>query len=751
MNELRIPDFPDDVDVLTAALAYADAGWYVLPVAAGTKKPGTVVGKDWHMKSSRDPKQITAWFAGADHGIALHCGRSGAVIFDVDKPDNVPPDLAEYLKSAPYQSTRPDQPGRGHSAFLMPAGRILGNGLGKLSNGWGEIRGANGVIVVEPTKHPEGGEYRWKKVGPVPALPDELADKLPDASPASDAVTDARLRAFIDEHASAERPELLDKVVDKLVANIAGGESRHNSAVSAVAWAMTEAAAGFYAAKLAIDRLWRVFKQAVLQDGSRSESVARSEFWSIVSWGVGQALAQDLDMVRADIEWRYPRIGSAVELDDDDEAVEGGLDSDEIEDFWTSRPVLQHIRQYARARGAGPWGALGSTLARAIAVIPPRITLPPTVGGRMSLNLIVALVGPSGLGKNASDSVAKEAIRFKYAGVLKTPPELPIGTGEGIARTFQPPVKRKDEDEDAEPLIEAIFTAAEIDTLSVLSNRQGATLDGELRKLYSGETLGFTNSSKETRTKVQAHSYRACLIVGAQPLRCATLLDASDGGTPQRFLWLKVDDPNAPEVDLLPPTPGPLTIEIPEQGDEYLADADLKIPEAVRIEILRHRRAMLRGESVDPFHGHRLLSRLKVAAALMVLDSNTPGRERGTVTAEDWDLAGTVMDMSDLVRAGVQQEAQERARSINRNRAMAAAERAVIQAERLDQSAEERCKRAILSKLAREGSLKGPALRRACKASIRDSFDSALEALMTSGDVVQIVRGDGHADEYEIA
>ena len=119
---LHIPDIDPDADNLTAALAYAEAGWYVLPVKRGTKKPGSVVGDHWQDKSSRDPKLIAAWFAGTDHGIALHCGRSGAVVFDVDDPDKVPDVLRQHLDSAPYQSTRPDVPGRGHYVFADAAG-----------------------------------------------------------------------------------------------------------------------------------------------------------------------------------------------------------------------------------------------------------------------------------------------------------------------------------------------------------------------------------------------------------------------------------------------------------------------------------------------------------------------------------------------------------------------------------------------------------------------------------------------------
>ena len=158
---LAIPKLDDNVDNLTAALAYAEAGWYVLPVRLGTKNPGSVVGKHWQDKSSREPKQIIAWFAGTTHDVALHCGRSGAIVFDVDQPDKLPDILRKHLRAAPYQSTRPDVPGRGHYVFLQPPGRRIGNSGGRLGGAWGEVRGANGVIMAQPSHHPEGGHYQW--------------------------------------------------------------------------------------------------------------------------------------------------------------------------------------------------------------------------------------------------------------------------------------------------------------------------------------------------------------------------------------------------------------------------------------------------------------------------------------------------------------------------------------------------------------------------------------------------------------
>ena len=60
------------------------------------------------------------------------------------------------------------------------------------------------------------------------------------------------------------------------------------------------------------------------------------------------------------------------------------------EEFWTSRPVLQHIRTLAQARMVGPKAVLAYALAEALATIPTYITLPPTVGGRVDARACVA-------------------------------------------------------------------------------------------------------------------------------------------------------------------------------------------------------------------------------------------------------------------------------------------------------------------------------------------------------------------------
>lgn len=397
------------------------------------------------------------------------------------------------------------------------------------------------------------------------------------------------------------------------------------------------------------------------------------------------------------------------------------------EAFWSARPVLEHALVLARARGVGPWAVLGTAMARAICTIPPTVALPGIVGGRMSLNLFVAAVGPSGGGKGAADAAAMDG--FTFTGPLI--PLVPLGSGEGIARTFRPIGTKP---EAPNPISAAMFTAPEIDTLAAVAARQGSTLSAELRKVYSGEALGFGNAGRDTRNVVAAGSYRACKILGVQPLRSQPLIGAADGGLPQRFIWMPTSDPDAPDEP--PADPGVHTVRTPAWdrpvgGHLHVVggNADLSVPDVARKAIRAHRLAVLREDpNVDPLDGHALLTRLKVAAALMALDGRT------VVDAADWSLAGFVMDVSTYTRERCRRALLEQSRSRNTARALATADRDEIISERKLQ----RCKEGIiraLGRLAEGQTIAHNQLRRSLKSDVRDYFDAAVADLIAEGAV----------------
>lgn len=349
-------------------------------------------------------------------------------------------------------------------------------------------------------------------------------------------------------------------------------------------------------------------------------------------------------------------------------------------DFWTARPIHAHIREFARARMASPWATLGSVLIRATAVAPPEVVLPAIVGGHASLNQFLALVGHSGAGKDAAEAAARDAVKFGH--IL----ELPLGSGEGIVKTYV----RSIEDDDGVRMDQyndtALFTASEVDKVAAIAGRNGSTLTAVLRDAWTGKMLGFANSEIKRRIWVNEHHYRMCLIVGVQPGRGHALLNADEvaGGTPQRFVWLPATDPAAPDVEPAESEPWEWTEPAGLLGG--FAPAGLRRPIPVwdgAVHIIRDaRRARLRGQETGA-DGHALLCRLKIAAALGLLDGHLG------VTEEDWDLAGVVMVVSGRTRDEVAAVLAEDSARSNRAKGDAEAERAV----RVEEGKEERAAR----------------------------------------------------------
>ena len=314
-----------------------------------------------------------------------------------------------------------------------------------------------------------------------------------------------------------------------------------------------------------------------------------------------------------------------------------------------------------------------------------------------------------------------------------TSPSLPIGSGEGVARTFQPAENPDDTTK------VAIFTAAEIEVLAALFARSGGTLEGVLRSLYMGEALGFTNSQKVTRTLVPRLSYRAGLVVGVQPLCAGPLLRGADGGTPQRFIWMPVLDPDI--ADTPPDAPVPLKIKRPKFKTSY---HELQVPQVIRDEIWAAHVANHRGQT-DALNVHSNLTRLKVAAALMVLDGRTEP------SVEDWELAGSVMTISTHTREAVRQEADRKRKHDNRAKAHAQADRDDIISERERVRISKRIVKAVIRKIDRDGPTSRHNLyTKACTSAIRGEFDFVFNILVDEKLIVCQKEIDGRADLYDL-
>lgn len=410
------------------------------------------------------------------------------------------------------------------------------------------------------------------------------------------------------------------------------------------------------------------------------------------------------------------------------------------DEFWT-RPELAHVHTFARSRLVCPWATLGVTLVRAACSIPPHVNIPPITGGSVAPNLFCNLVGPSGMGKDSAKAASLDAVKFvDYWGVESDVPDLPVGTGEGIAKTFnQDTGKSSDEDDedgdDGEDAIHtAIFSSSEVERLASLSARSGSTIESVIRQVYNGESIGFTNAGKHTRTNVPRLSYRAGLIFGVQPLKAGWLLAGEDGGTPQRFTWMPVQDHAVPDEPPAEPE-APWKVTIPTWPS---TPSTISVPKFIWLLVQDNRRAQHRGE-VDALDGHALLNRLKIAVALMALAGRTE------VTREDWTLAATIMAVSNQTREDCVRAAAELAHKATLARAAARLTTETY----IDNSKHRRAKDRILeqlSKLTTGEIITRHDSRRKLRLELREYWEPAMAELVDHGvsSEVKTERGTGY-------
>lgn len=351
-------------------------------------------------------------------------------------------------------------------------------------------------------------------------------------------------------------------------------------------------------------------------------------------------------------------------------------DPDRFEAFWDRAPYLRQIRDTARQAQAAPWSSFMAVLPRVSNLLPPHVVIPPFVGASCaSLNLFVALAGPSGKGKGASERVAAALIPDMRGAVIDPP-----GSGEGIVTMFCERVTDESGDADSRQArtvlrcanTRALLSMPEVSSLGAVMGRQGSTLAGELTKAWSGEPLGSRTKYAAGTFRAPSFGYRLNLIVGVQYGKAGILFDEADMGLPQRFLWADTQDDPRHAITYDQWSPGgvePLiadTSRFPDspesiqslyrQGDRWnMIDhgstyplAMIRYPETARRETFEARRRNLVGEAGDDLDAHGNLVRLKVAALLPWLDPERA--DPMTVTEDDWDIAGEVLAYSQSVR-----------------------------------------------------------------------------------------------------
>ncbi|GAS87543.1 hypothetical protein [Mycolicibacterium brisbanense] len=382
------------------------------------------------------------------------------------------------------------------------------------------------------------------------------------------------------------------------------------------------------------------------------------------------------------------------------------------DEFWSATDQLKLIHQWARASYVAPWALLVAILPRVIATTGPHVMLPGPPAPA-SLNMGVVLVGRSGAGKGVTDKLS----RVVWPADIH---EEGLGSGQGIAELF------KEQKNPEDRITRALISVSEIDHLTALNANQGNNTRAAVKAALTGDRLGSKGASAATTRAVPADSYRLCLSISAQFGHCGVLLDDVSGGTPQRQIWMLVTDPDMPEE--LGPTPDRvLDVSLPswaETGNQVLIQYG---PPEIRKYINAGLWASGRG-AVEAIDGHRTLTRLKVAAALAILD------HRMVVSAVDWELSEVIMAKSDATRNAVVEYDRVAARAKVQERAMSRAT--------FDELIDDRHATTVRSRILRllaAGSMSRSELRRAMgKQHYREAFDAVLPHLEKISHVVVI-------------
>ncbi len=665
-----------------AAPLYWSAGWRgVLPIPRAQKTPPPA-GRTGHSGTDPSYPDLYAWTEEhADGNIAL---RMPGHIIGIDVDDYGTKTGRDTLAHAEQQwGTLPATimstsrtNGSGIRYYQIPAGLRLKDRVAFTDHGLGGIeiiQRHHRYALVWPSIHRDtGGMYQW--IGPdgnttkVPApdqfphLPQRWIEELsaPAAPVPSGPVEPVTVS---DGNPDLKVSERLARALSDLAGPIA---SRHDTTRDHVLALLRCSEQGRPGVQHALDQLRAAFIHAVSADHTRTTASADTEFQRMIDGQRGHQLiaatptpspeAHEPPAVTglialADAQRQRHTEPPHTDEDDDDDQVTRSDVIDQLTDseFWAASPALTAVYEKAHARLASPWSVLGATLARALTLVPPWVTLPPIIGGRGSLNCFWALVGRSGAGKGISEAVAAELIPLPTDIAV-----LPAGSGEGLAHAYVRRATAKEiKDEHADPAgiirerTSALFSIPEVDTLASIGGRQGATIMSKLRSAYSGEEIGFSYADPTKRLLVGSHQYRLQMILGVQPERAAGLLQDAAGGTPQRFVWLPANDPMIGTIDGADHSPLAVAGRAAWGGHARHVD----IPDHAADEIRDAHIARARGEG-DAIDGHALQTREKVAVALAVLEGRT------IVDDVDWMLAGKIMAVSDRIRTQIAQEVQ---------------------------------------------------------------------------------------------
>lgn len=274
-------------EVLGKALEYARYGLRVFPVEATGKRP--LPGYGWAELATSETAAVVDDFARAIElwgedatSVAWALGRDGylAVDFDV-APDDYPNWAYDIVEHAAINPTKRGQ----HFVFRDPdPENPASNSTVKFpTQGWGDIRGRGGYIVIAGPDRLGFDVDALSAAGPFPE-----PGWLTPYSGGADAVTWEEAKAFARQHTAASMPNKangLRAICDNWDESRNGGpQGRHETAVYLATLAAEEALAGYYPYETALAVIKEWWERV-----TPPERHGR-ELRGVVCWGIARAL-----------------------------------------------------------------------------------------------------------------------------------------------------------------------------------------------------------------------------------------------------------------------------------------------------------------------------------------------------------------------------------------------------------------------------------------------------------------------------
>lgn len=465
------------------------------------------------------------------------------------------------------------------------------------------------------------------------------------------------------------------------------------------------------------------------------------------------------------------------------------------DDFWGQTEALRSARAFARYRMVSPDAMLACALVVVASWLPPHLTLPPLVGGESSLNFYVALCASSGGGKSAAMSAAKEWLRVipHHDTNLETdtPFVTTIATGEGLLGAYTTTVPKKNKTRPGaldfvQHRRSVRFDIDEIQSLGATMSRDGSTLKGFLKQMWTGSAPS-TLAVDSTRTrKLEDHEFRTTVIAGVQPASADVILSDHGGGFPQRWLWIETWDEGRltdEELDRLEenppvsmpwsppraafPLPLPRT-DADDDHDEYnpatallriASESErkhevLEVTPSIRMKVRRAARAGRRIGDVsasmeEVLDGHRVHLEEKLAALFAALHGHIG------ITDQYERMAEWLAAKSDQTRNAILRERQEEDRKSMDERARRQGRTEAVAEEVREKTAGERFAERVIAYLTEaDGEASLGSMRRALSLNRLGTPEDQAEALeavpgVTVDDdgTVRLDLGDGESSE----